>query len=51
MSQDSTPSETPENRTDSQSTAVSKVSRQAVLTVALLSLFAVQPVAAPSVVV
>ncbi|MFC5368637.1 MULTISPECIES: hypothetical protein [Haloferacaceae] len=46
MSQDSTPSETSENRTDSQSTAVSKVSRQAVLTVALLSLFAVQPVAA-----
>jgi len=46
MSQDSTPSETSENSTDSQSTAVSKVSRQAVLTVALLSLFAVQPVAA-----
>jgi len=48
MSQDSKPSETSENRTDSQSTAVSKVSRQAVLTVVLLSLFAVQPVAAQS---
>lgn len=46
MSQDSTPSETSESRTGSQPTAVSKISRQAVLTVALLSLFAVQPVAA-----
>ncbi|WP_136591388.1 hypothetical protein [Salinigranum halophilum] len=46
MTQDSTTSETPENRTDNQSTVVSKVPRQAVLTVALLTLFAVQPAAA-----
>ncbi|MFC6723489.1 hypothetical protein ACFQE1_03610 [Halobium palmae] len=46
MSQDSTPSEMSENRTDSQSTAPNTVFRQAVLTVALLGLFAVHPVAA-----
>ncbi|ELZ28640.1 hypothetical protein C474_14129 [Halogeometricum pallidum JCM 14848] len=46
MTQDSTTSETSKNRTDNQSTVVSKVPRQAVLTVALLTLFAVQPAAA-----
>jgi hypothetical protein len=46
MTQDSTTFETSENRTDNQSTVVSKVPRQAVLTVALLTLFAVQPAAA-----
>jgi len=46
MTQDSTPSETSENRTGNQSTVVSKVPRQAVLTIALLTLFAVQPAAA-----
>lgn len=48
MSQDNTISETSENHTDSQSAIASRVSSQAVLTVALLSLFAVQPVAAQS---
>lgn len=48
MSQDSIPTETPENRTESQPTVTSRIFRQAVLTVALLSLFAVQPVAAQS---
>ena len=46
MTQESTTSETSENHTDSQSATASRVSSKAVLTVALLSLFAVQPVAA-----
>ncbi|WP_049917048.1 hypothetical protein [Halogeometricum pallidum] len=46
MSQDSTSSQTSENRTNSHSLLTSTGSRQAVLTVALLSLFAVSPVAA-----
>ena len=46
MTQDSTTSETSENSTENRSTVVSKVPRQAVLTVALLTLFAVQPAAA-----
>lgn len=50
MSQDNTPSKKSENRThtESQPTARSRIPRQAVLTVALLSLFAVEPVAAQS---
>ncbi|MDS0296636.1 hypothetical protein [Halogeometricum luteum] len=46
MSQDSTTPKMFENRTDSQYTAISTVSRQAILALALLSLFAVSPVAA-----
>ncbi|SDY44432.1 hypothetical protein [Halobellus clavatus] len=46
MSQDNTPSETASNRADSQSTAASRLPKQAMLIVVLLSLFAVEPAAA-----
>jgi hypothetical protein len=46
MSQDNTPSETVPNRADSQSTAASRIPRQATLIVVFLSLFAVEPAAA-----
>ena len=46
MSQDNTPSETASNRADSQSTAASRIPRQATLIVVFLSLFAVEPAAA-----
>ncbi|WP_066419193.1 MULTISPECIES: hypothetical protein [Halobacteriales] len=46
MSQDNTPSETASNRADSQSTASSRLPRQAVFIVVALSLFAVEPAAA-----
>ncbi|AFO59558.1 hypothetical protein [Natrinema sp. J7-2] len=47
MSQDKTPSD-PERSTDTESPLTDKIPRQAALTVVLLSLFAVQPVAAQS---
>ena len=47
MSQNKTPSD-PERRTDTESSLTGKIPRQAALTVVLLSLFAVQPVAAQS---
>nr|WP_233340835.1 hypothetical protein [Haloprofundus sp. MHR1] len=46
MSQDNTPSETASNRLDSQSTASSRLPRQAMFIVVALSLFAVGPAAA-----
>ena len=46
MSQDNTPSETAPNRADSQSTAASRLPRQAMFIVVVLSLFAVEPAAA-----
>ena len=46
MSQDNTPSETAPNRADSQSTAASRLPKQAVFIVIVLSLFAVEPAAA-----
>ncbi|WP_135823117.1 hypothetical protein [Halostella litorea] len=46
MSQDNTPSETASNRLDSQSTASSRLPRQAMFIVVALSLFAVEPAAA-----
>ena len=48
MSQDNTPSETPSNRADNQSTAASRLPKQAALIVVSLSLFAVEPAAAQS---
>ena len=48
MSQDNTPSETAPNRADSQSTAASRLPKQAALIVVSLSLFAVEPAAAQS---
>ena len=47
MSQDQTPSD-PERSVENQSPLTGKIPRQAALTVVLLSLFAVQPVAAQS---
>ncbi|AKH98670.1 MULTISPECIES: hypothetical protein [Halobacteriaceae] len=47
MSQDTNPSD-PERRTDHEPTTTSKIARQAALTIVLLGLFAVQPVAAQS---
>jgi len=47
MSQDQTPSD-PERSVENQSLLTGKIPRQAALTVVLLSLFAVQPVAAQS---
>ncbi|MDS0300947.1 hypothetical protein NDI76_19555 [Halogeometricum sp. S1BR25-6] len=46
MSQDSTPSQTSENRTDNHYLLTSTSYRQALLTLALVSLFAVHPAAA-----
>ena len=46
MSQDNTPSETASNRAESQSTASSRLPRQAMFIVVALSLFAVEPAAA-----
>ncbi|MDL0125731.1 pilin [Halobacterium salinarum] len=46
MSQDTTPSETASNRADSQSTAASRLPKQAALIVVFLILFAVEPAAA-----
>ena len=46
MSQDNTPSETASNRADNQSTAASRLPKQAALIVVSLSLFAVEPAAA-----
>jgi hypothetical protein len=48
MSQDNTPSETASNRADNQSTAASRLPKQAALIVVSLSLFAVEPAAAQS---
>ena len=48
MSQDTTPSDSPASGTESSPTSSNRIPRQAALTVALLSLFAVQPVAAQS---
>ena len=48
MSQDNTPSETTPNRADNQSTAASRLPKQAALIVVSLSLFAVEPAAAQS---
>ena len=48
MSQDNTPSETTSNRADNQSTAASRLPKQAALIVVSLSLFAVEPAAAQS---
>ena len=46
MSQDNTPFETASNRADNQSTAASRLPKQAALIVVFLSLFAVEPAAA-----
>ena len=46
MSQDTTPSETTPNRAESQSTAASRLPKQAGLVIVFLSLFAVEPAAA-----
>ena len=48
MSQDNPPSETASNRADNQSTAASRLPKQAALIVVSLSLFAVEPAAAQS---
>ena len=48
MSQDNTPSETASNRADNQSTAASRLPKQAALVMVSLSLFAVEPAAAQS---
>jgi hypothetical protein len=48
MSRDHTATETSASRTDSQATAANRLARQAVLSVGLLSLVAVHPVAAQS---
>ena len=48
MSQNNTPSETVSNRADNQSTAASRLPKQAALIVVSLSLFAVEPAAAQS---
>jgi len=46
MEKEKNHSRTSENRTESQSTAASKVTKRALLTIGLVSLFAVQPAAA-----
>ena len=48
MSQDNPPSETASNRADNQSTAASRLPKQAAIIVVSLSLFAVEPAAAQS---
>ena len=48
MSQDNTPSETASNRADNQSTAASRLPKQAALIVVSLSLFAVEAAAVQS---